>query len=94
MEKEKIINTETEILCHSCEKNYVVPFKSMHRKNDVQNCPHCDAKIDEKTWIEIVEAVWGLQRANEDFLNNHLYGDAQPLFTVVSIRSNIADEPD
>ena len=60
------MSVQCKIHCCNCENDYYVYWPHMSKENIV-NCPHCDAKMDSKMWANIIDAVGNVWDVNYHF---------------------------
>lgn len=64
------MSTQAKIHCFNCDGTYHVYWSGISKENIV-NCPHCDATIDEIMWHRIVNALGTLNDVNYHFRKYH-----------------------
>lgn len=60
------MSTQCKIHCHNCGKDYYVYERGINHE-EIQNCPHCDAKMDSVMWKMIVDAILSVADVNYHF---------------------------
>lgn len=61
------MSTQARIHCMNCDSTYYVYWTGISREKIV-HCPHCDARIEEKMWERVVEAMGAVHNVNYHFL--------------------------
>lgn len=64
------LSAQCKIHCFNCGCDYYV-YKSEMRKDHIVNCPHCDAKMDEHMWENVINAVYTVDEVNYHFRKYH-----------------------
>ncbi|MCU7201452.1 hypothetical protein [Turicibacter sanguinis] len=84
------MSTQAKIHCFNCDAIYTVYWSGIS-KNHVINCPHCDAKIDEHMWNELINAMGTLNDVNAHFRKYH-NERGEDLFEVSLENFHVPDE--
>lgn len=64
------MSTSAKIHCHNCGNHYYV-YSDRVTKDQIIDCPNCDAKIEQKMWDLIVHAMLTLKDVNYHFRKYH-----------------------
>lgn len=71
-----------KIRCGYCGQSWEIYSRSDWHRHANRTCPHCDSKIDGKTWEnKVLPAYIAMCEANAELLHDHAeYG--QPIFSI------------
>ena len=64
------MSTQCKIHCYNCDNDYYVYSRGLRRDN-IMDCPHCDAKMDDTMRGMIVDAILSVDEANRHFIKYH-----------------------